>query len=462
MPQAGGKVEATAITVPDTTRRLWSRQGLINVLKGPRIISFLWLTAIVHLAGLIVRLPGRVGHFDISIFYASAVAMRGGLNPYITDLSRIGDPLGLEIRPLIHTTSMPTFLFLFAPFAHVSEPACYWIWFAINVASLAAAMVLLIRGTELDSWLKSVLAVMMLLYTPLDDQIAYAQAQILILLMLVLIMRWLARGNDAGAGLLLALAAALRAYPAVLVLYLLIRRRWRALAATVAGSIVIGLITIAGIGWPLTQSGLVTIAGVGGPPALRYLSSANLQNSYRSMADPINVAVSAFVTRLFWDSFGIGLSRRLDLLRLATVACTQLAILWLSIKATWRSLPLDELDCAFGLWVVTAIILSPLAWIHYMVLLFIPFMQIAVAAYRGRCGSGVLWMALASYLILPISVALREPAARWGGLIFYRFVSESVFLSLLLAYAAAYRLTVEAGRREVSLRLQVETATAST
>jgi hypothetical protein len=435
---------------------------LINVLRRPYTIAFLWLAAIVHLAGLIAQLPGRVGRFDFSVFYASALAMRRGLNPYVTDLSRIGDPLGLEIHPLIHTTSTPTFLLLFAPFAQLSEPTCYWIWFAINVAALGATMVLLIGGTELDSWLKSVLAVMVLLYTPLGDQIAYAQAQILILLMLALVLRWLARGHDAGAGLLLALAAALRAYPALLVLYLLMRRRWRALIFTVAGSIVIGLITIAGIGWPLTLSGLTTIAGIGAPRTLALLDSTTLSLTHHSMAEPINVALSAFITRLFWDSFGLGLGPRLNLLRLATVACAQLTILWLSIKATWRSLPLDELDCAFGLWVVTAIILSPVAWIHYMVLLFIPFTQIAVAVYRGRCGTGVLWMALASYYLLPVSVVLRDPAARWGGLMLYRIVGEGAFLSLMLAYAAAYRLTVEAGRREVSLLLQVETATAST
>jgi hypothetical protein len=82
-----------------------------------------------------------------------------------------------------------------------------------------------------------------------------------------------------------------------------------------------------------------------------------------------------------------------------------------------------------------------------MVLLFIPFTQIAVAVYRGRCGTGVLWMALASYYLLPVSVVLRDPAARWGGLMLYRIVGEGAFLSLMLAYAAAYRLTVEAGRR---------------
>jgi hypothetical protein len=92
-----------------------------------------------------------------------------------------------------------------------------------------------------------------------------------------------------------------------------------------------------------------------------------------------------------------------------------------------------------------------------------PFTQIVVAAYCGRCGIGVVWMAVASYYLLPLSVILRDPAGRWGGVILFRIVGEGAFLSLILAYAAAYRLTVEVGRRgEVSPRFQAETATAAT
>ena len=65
-----------------------------------------------------------------------------------------------------------------------------------------------------------------LLYSPLSDHIAFAQVQILILLMLVLAMRWLAIGREVAAGLMLALAAMLKAFPLVLALYLIITRRW--------------------------------------------------------------------------------------------------------------------------------------------------------------------------------------------------------------------------------------------
>src|ERR1700689_3241884 len=107
----------------------FSATSLINTLCRPPMLVLLSLACVFHLAMLTVVAAGRTPRFDFSVFYASAVALRMGLNPYLIDLSRIGDPLGLEIRPLIHTTSTPTFLLCFEPFGYLPETVAYWIWF---------------------------------------------------------------------------------------------------------------------------------------------------------------------------------------------------------------------------------------------------------------------------------------------------------------------------------------------
>jgi len=426
-PELKSTVRGEEVAAP----KRFSARSLVNTLCRPHMVVMLWIAAGFHLAILIADLPGRVTRFDFSVFYASAVAMLMGLNPYLADLSRIGDPLHLEIRPLIHTTSTPTFLLCFKPFGYLPELTAYRIWFAISVATFIAATVLLLgaRDSGLTRPLKLVLAAAMMLYAPLGDHIADAQVQILILLMLVLVMRWLANGREVSAGLMLALAIALRAFPLVLAFYLMITHRWRALVSTAIGLTLIGIVTIAGLGWDIVRT---------------FIVGAELTVSHHPVALPINVALGSFVTRLFWYLMGPALPSGLDFARKVAVACSAIAILGFSVRATLRTAGGRDANLtAYGLWVVVSVMLSPIAWIHYMVLFFIPFIQIAIAANRGACRPSAMWAVVASYFLISLSIGLREPARNLGGDTLYFVVAEGAFISVLLAYVAAYLFTID-------------------
>jgi hypothetical protein len=116
----------------------------------------------------------------------------------------------------------------------------------------------------------------------------------------------------------------------------------------------------------------------------------------------------------------------------------------LGLRAALRAAGDSEADlAAFGLWVVISAMLSPIAWIHYMVLFLIPFAQIAMAANRGACRPSTMWLFVASYFLIAISIGLRNPAGNLGGEGWFLMVAECAFVSVLLVFAAAYRLVVE-------------------
>jgi Glycosyltransferase family 87 len=408
-----------------------SVRSLVEVLSRPHVAAILWAATLFHWVLLIAQLPNRTTRFDFSVFYASAVAMRRGLNPYLVDLRQIGNPLHLEIWPLIHTTSTPTFLLCFMPFAYMPERLGYWIWFSITMAALAAALVLMLDSREsgLPTPLKWVVAAAIILYSPLSDHVAFAQAQILILLMLVLVLRWLASGRDIAAGIMLALAVMLRAFPLALALYLMITRRWRALFSMTVGLAAIGAVTVAGVGTEIVRTFVAGAAGT---------------MSHHPVSLPIDVALGAFVTRLFWYAFGPVLSSGLGTLRIAAVFGLELALVGLSVRATLRTEGgRDGALRAYGMWVVLCVMLSPIAWIHYMVLFVIPFIQITNAAYRGRCDRNAMWAVVASYFLISISIGLRDPARKLGGDALYYFLGEGAFISVLLAYIGAYRFALD-------------------
>ena len=60
----------------------------------------------------------------------------------------------------------------------------------------------------------------------------------------------------------------------------------------------------------------------------------------------------------------------------------------------------------YSLWIVTTILLSPIAWHHYLVLLVLPFVQMAIAVLNDRARPRELWMATASYLLACVSVPI--------------------------------------------------------
>ena len=114
------------------------------------------------------------------------------------------------------------------------------------------------------------------------------------------------------------------------------------------------------------------------------------------------------------------------------IVLVELGLLAMSLRAVRSA----ERERGFGLWVVTAVLLSPVAWIHYMVLLLVPFSQIASVAMQGTLNPRITSVTLASYLLitfLPLAQLLTGSAA----------LGECAFLSLAAVYLSAYWFATE-------------------
>ncbi len=150
-----------------------------------------------------------------------------------------------------------------------------------TIALLTATFLLLWGG----GWRRAlVLAPLMLLYPALADHFAYAQCQLLLLLIFVLMIRLINRGCDIGAGLLLALAS----YSAAGVPG---RHRW--LLHTQAATNGVRL------GGSRGDRGHGDYWVAVGPRCLDFLQGARFATGYEFLALPLNVSVSAVVSRIF-------------------------------------------------------------------------------------------------------------------------------------------------------------------
>lgn len=357
-----------------------------SLLARAALLIPLWAAVVIGVVILIAALPGRANKWDYSIYYSSALAMRRGINPYTTDLTPLARSFGFELGKINHATDPPTFVMCFVPITLLTPRHGFYVWTAINAGAFLLALVLLFRWTPgLGRDPALALAALAILFPPVLDHLIFGQNKMLVLLMFVLMLRWMERGRDAAAGLMLALATLLRAFPMLLVGYLILMKRWRAVAYTMVGLAVGGLLTLALAGFGSTLSFL--------------LAPTYLTQQWRELL-PGNIAMGPTVSRMFWYFFGVHLGATLDWTRKIVSWGAELGLLALTVKATLARPSRDDPDGRlFILWIMTAVLISPTSWFYYLVLLAIPMVRLSAAAANARTSWRALWVGVACYTL---------------------------------------------------------------
>jgi len=409
---------------------------MVAALSRPWLVAILSVTVLLYAVDMF-RTTRGFDRADFSCLYLWARAARDNLNPYTVDFEPMAARLHLHTDGMDHADYPPTFILLFEPLTSVSPKAAYWLWTGLNAAALAATLLLLLGGDSgLDLRLKVAFAALAIIYYPIRVHFFWGQTQLVLLLMLLLASRWLERGREAAAGLILALAGLLKIFPLFIVGYLVVERRWRALFFTGIGLALGAAATVALFGLPNSLAfgpRLANFAGGRWPAVHGKTDSVEL------------VSLGVFVSRLFAGVTGAHPGSALDWGRPLAVMLAALALVGMTVHATLaRPAGRARGRRSFALWIVMAALLSPTAWLHYMVLLLVPYAGLAVAANRGEASRRAIWTGVASYALTQFS-----PEA-FAGL--QAILPWSVVLPLakgwypcatLLAYGSAYWLTVD-------------------
>ena len=401
-------------------------------MRQPAILAIVWLCALLMLTGTLTRMPGQWHRRDFSNYYESAWALRHGIDPYSSFLSPVGAQLGLETGGLLHASETPPFLLCFEPLTRLQPRVAFWLWSAINFAALAIAMYLLLANrpglSTRTAWL---LAGLILMSAPVNVNFYWGQSQLIALALIAAAMRSMERKQDGAAGLLIAAAALLRAYPLLLFGYFLITRRWRSFAFAMAG---------------LTAGVLVAVAALGLTQVLSFVHGAIWLTDYSVVNRVDNLSLGPFVSRNFWLLTGTAAGSSTDWIRRAAIAVADVLVFGTTIRATMLETNRSDPDWRiYSLWVATAIMLSSVAWHHYLLLLIIPFVQLVASASQGRSSSRAIWMAVIAYALSAVSLRISNrflvPPPTAFQLDFpwlVRAIEETSFGALLTGYIAAY------------------------
>ena len=322
---------------------------------------------------------------DFKAYYTAALAVRTGQadrflysDPARMNLGLLPDQPWVDFATsagVPHPSAYiypPFFAVGLAPLTLLPYHAANLVWFVFNAALLAASILMMLAvggaaaGRSSRDLLPAVTAIFVCLnFFPTIRALQCGQAGFVLLFLTTGGLLALLKRRDATAGLCVALAAAIKLTPVVLIVWMAWAGRRR--AAAWAAGIMAGLtaLSVAVAGW-----GNLVLYVTGFLPALS-----------RGAATYANQSLNGFLNRLLTDQsltvFGFSDEPALVrwLARLGGLALLGAAF-WLSRPARRPARPLPEADLGlamgYSLVVLTSLIVAPISWEHHYVLALLP------------------------------------------------------------------------------------------
>jgi hypothetical protein len=321
--------------------------------KPWELVSFIWVPAIGVSFACYADLRSHNPLQDFGYFRTAALAVVHGRSPYVTPSAAAFAHFDKFVYP-------PIAALLFAPFAALPQELARALMFAAGLAAIIGAL----RVLRVEDWRCYGIAVVS---APAINTLALGALTSLLLLGAAL--AWRYRDHAIVAAVATALTAVLKLFLWPLGVWLLVTRRWRA-SLICAGTVLVLLLG----GWAV-----IDFAGLRSyPTTLHLLEQVESSASY-SVVALLGVSGSAQTA--------------------TTVALSLLAIVAVAFAA--RGADGDRRAVAVA--VVTSLVTTPLVWLHYLLLLFLP-----IAVYRPRLSG--LWFVP---MLLWATPATHSHGATW-------------------------------------------------
>jgi hypothetical protein len=349
--------------------------------------------------------PAATEGVDFFQEWASAKNLLHGL-PIYTDLEQTANLyLGYKRLPgeeLLFTKNAhpPSSILLALPVTPLSYPDATLVWNVVSLVAFGITLWMIAHALLVapPRWFVFPTIALLLLCNPLRQQVN--QGQLNLLLLFLLTSGWVAerRGSERLAGLLFGTAAAIKLFPGFFLLYYMLRQRWTIVAYGIGTFVVVTA---------------ATVLVLGSETYVAYFRDVLPQvSTYRN--GWINLSLAGFWTK--WFEAGAlspmplpPLPRLLaplwsaPLLAKAGLVVSALAVLGVWARAVMRSRTTREIDLAFGLTLVTMVLLSPLSWDHYLLLLTLPVCQLWIGVSNWRRARMVLLVLLVCIWLNPIT-----------------------------------------------------------
>jgi alpha-1,2-mannosyltransferase len=290
-----------------------------------------------------------------------------------------------------YTTHPPTAGLLALPLAGLDYRTALLVWNLVGLALFAATIRLVARELGWSPERSTLLigVALLMAWVPLWDVVEHGQSGLVVLGLLAVGWRALRRDADVTAGIALGTAAALKIYPGLLLVYLLLAGRRRAVAVAA-----VTVLVLAGV-----------VVAIAGPSAWTRFAALGLPELRRWWPNWMGVSLTGFATRLFMPD-----EKTMPLVRSPAVAAVVVAGGTLAaLAATAAACARDRanLDRAFALVTTLSLLVSTVAWPHYFVVLLLPLaivLSVPPPVDRAMLGGLVVTWLLMNVPQVPIAM----------------------------------------------------------
>lgn len=330
---------------PRTLMRAIVGASLLVLIVSIALIYTLWTYA------NIIHAPLSNALWDFKLFYGGDRDFLVGGNLY-RPIAHLGFPR-IRVSP---NNNSPVGALIMLPFSQLSLSTAAMLWEAGSLLLLCVAIGYMwrsLRGPR--GWrVRAVLLLLIYVSYPVQDTLWLGTWGIVVAFCDVAAWYFARQGSDRRAGVFLGIALVVRWQPCALLLYVIISRRWRMLIFT--------LLTIA-----ISSAAAMVVFGI---------------RSFGEFASMV-VGASGAVGGAYDGSLPAALIRIVGALthgnpQLVTIASHGglLCSVALSAVVLWRCRTLS-FDEAFSLSIVCGLLITPLSWFHYHVILLLPLAVIA-------------------------------------------------------------------------------------
>jgi uncharacterized membrane protein len=258
----------------------------------------------------------------------------------------------------------PTAVLLALPLGCLSFPHAFLVWNLLSLAALLVSLGLIARGLgqRYPPWVVLPLVALLMVCYPFWHQMIHGNLNLVLLALLTATWSAARAGQRRWAGAFLGTAAAVKLFPAFLAVFFLARRDWKTLKAAAATFVALSLFTAAVLGTGTYRT---------------YLGEVLPHTAERFGTAWFNLSLASFWAKLFdphrsdpaMHIAPLLASRPLARAAFLTSAVAVAAVVgWVAARA--RSRP--DTDLAFGLSLVGMLLVSPITWEHYLLLLPLP------------------------------------------------------------------------------------------
>jgi hypothetical protein len=348
---------------------LYSKQTLMIWLRRLLIFS-LFLAGVAGIRVLYHTLfPPLVYHKDLVQEYLLARAVVDGIDPYLPlpdlgarylgSLPRFNLPHPTPHPPPIILISLPLVLFSF------EQAAVIWFCFEIIMTSVAVCFIVYALDRKIVFYLVPVIIIFLIAWRPIFTDLAYGQLMTFILFLLA--GAWLSfkKGKHFLAGILLGGAIAFKLVGWPVLFFFFIKKNWKSFLTTIA--------TIAALN-------ITAIFIMGFDPVYYYYTEVSKIISPLYRAHEGNFSLWTLGWRFFE---GTGSPQVSGIIAPPLISIPELApIISFSVPCLLLGLGLlishrvKKFDTAFGLLICISVLVNPIFWVIYIVILLVPIVII--------------------------------------------------------------------------------------